>query len=121
MLGAFALLSVAACETKKKAAPQPAPYQVGSVFIALPPSVQVPYPQGRPDAPTVNASKCTFVVDRQITYMTKSQPELKPSVALLKPGLMQECQTKWTQEQYDCIVKAQSLEEIVLCKRFQRP
>ena len=115
-----ALLTIVACEQKKKAPPTNQ-YQMGSVMINLPPSVQVPLPQGRPDAPTVNAVKCNFVVDRQITFMTKSKPELKPSVVLLKPGLMQECETKWTQEQYDCIVKAQSFEEIVYCKRFQRP
>ena len=115
-----ALLAVVACE-KKKATPASNPYQVGSIMINLPPSVQVPVPQGRPDAATVNAQKCNFVVDRQITFMTKSKPELKPAVMQIKPGLMQECQTKWTQEQYDCIVKAQSMEEIVYCKRFERP
>jgi len=109
-----------ACEKKK---PQPATsqYQMGSVVINLPPSVQIPAPQGRPDAPTVSAQKCNFVVDRQINFMTKSKPNLKGAAVEMKPALMQECQAKWTQEQYDCIVKSQSFEEIVYCKRFQRP
>lgn len=117
---AAAIVAAVACD-KKKSTPPSNQYQVGSIMINLPPSVQVPVPQGRPDAATVNAQKCNFVVDRQINFMTKSKPELKPAVTQIKPGLMQECQTKWTQEQYDCIVKAQSMEEIVYCKRFERP
>ena len=116
-----AALAVGAAACEKKKTPPSNQYQVGSVMINLPPSVQVPLPQGRPDAATVNATKCNFVVDRQITFMTRAKPELKPAVMQIKPGLMQECQTKWTQEQYDCIVKAQSMEEIVYCKRFERP
>jgi hypothetical protein len=110
-----------ACEKKKAAPAAGNPYQMGSVVVNLPPSVHVPEPQGKPDAPTVSAQKCNFVVDRQLTFMTKAKPELRPSVALLKPGIMQECQTKWTQQQYDCMFKAQSLEEMVACKQFQRP
>lgn len=111
---------IVACE-KKKPPPPNNQYQVGSVVVNLPPSVQIPAPQGRPDAPTVSAQKCNFVVDRQIQFMTKAKPELRPAAGTMKPPIMQECQTKWTQEQYDCMVKAQSLEEIINCKRFQRP
>lgn len=113
------LLAGGACE--KKSTPPSNQYQMGSVIINLPPSVQIPLPQGRADAPTVNAQKCNFVVDRQINFMTRSKPNLKGAALEMKPALMQECMTKWTQEQYDCMVKAQSFEEIVTCKRFQRP
>lgn len=121
VVGAALVMAVvgAACEKKKE--PASSQYQMGSVIINLPPSVQIPAPQGRPDAPTVNAQKCNFVVDRQINFMTKSKPNLKGAALEMKPSLMAECQSKWTQEQYDCIVKAQSFEEIVYCKRFQRP
>jgi hypothetical protein len=111
---------IGACE-KKKQTPPSNNYQMGSVIINLPPSVQIPAPQGRPDAPTVGLQKCNFVVDRQITFMTQSKPHLRGAATEIKPGLMQECMTKWTQEQYDCMVAAKSFEEIVLCKRFQRP
>lgn len=121
VLASFAAVALlVACEKKK---PQPATsqYQMGSVIINLPPSVQIPAPQGRPDAPTVNAQKCNYVVDKQISFMTKSKPNLKGAAVEMKPALMQECLTKWTQEQYDCIDRSKSFEEIVLCKRFQRP
>jgi hypothetical protein len=121
VVAGLVLVAGGACEQKKAPPPAGNPYQVGSVIINLPPSVHIPEPQGAPDAPTVNAMKCNFVVDRQINFMTKAKPELKPAVVTLKPGIMQECQTKWTQEQYDCMVKAQSLEQMVQCKHFQRP
>jgi hypothetical protein len=117
---ATVVLGIGAC-AKKKQAPPSNNYQMGSVIINLPPSVQIPAPQGRPDAPNVGLQKCNFVVDRQITFMTQSKPHLRGAATEIKPGLMQECMTKWTQEQYDCMVAAKSFEEIVLCKRFQRP
>ena len=119
VLGA-SVLAIGACE-KKKQTPPSNQYQMGSVVINLPPSVQIPAPQGRPDAPTVNQQKCNFVVDRQITLMTQSKPHLKGAASELKPGLMQECMSKWTHEQFDCMVASKSFEEIVYCKRFQRP
>ena len=118
---AFAVPLLVACQKKKPPPPAQPTYQVGSVVFNLPPGVSIPFPQGKPEEPAVNAMKCNFVVDRQINFMTRSKPELKPAVVQIKPGMMQECQTKWTQEQYDCIVKAQSMEEIVYCKRFERP
>lgn len=118
---ATVVLVIGACEKKKQQAPPSNNYQMGSVIINLPPSVQIPAPQGRPDAPNVGLQKCNFVVDRQITLMTQSKPHLRGAASEIKPGLMQECMTKWTQEQFDCMVAAKSFEEIVLCKRFQRP
>lgn len=117
----LAVMAVAVACEKKKQTPPSNNYQMGSVIINLPPSVQIPAPQGNPNAPTVNLQKCNFVVDRQITFMTQSKPHLRGAAVEIKPGLMQECMTKWTQEQYDCMVAAKSFEEIVYCKRFQRP
>lgn len=119
MLVMATMVVAAACEKKKE--PASNNYQMGSVIINLPPSVQIPLPQGKPDAPTVNQQKCNFVVDRQIDFMTKSKPHLRGVGTEIKPTLMQECMTKWTQEQYDCMVASKSFEEIVYCKRFQRP
>jgi hypothetical protein len=117
---ALSLAVPLACE-KKKPPPAQNTVQVGSVQIQLPPSVSIPLPQGRPDEPTVNAVKCNFVVDRQIDFMTKANPQYREQLKQAKPAIMQECQTKWTQPQYDCMVAAKSLEEILRCKRHQRP
>ncbi|MCU0655347.1 MAG: hypothetical protein MUF64_08685 [Polyangiaceae bacterium] len=117
---ASAALAAGACE-KKKQAPPSNQYQAGSIIINLPPSVQIPAPQGRQDAPTVGLQKCNFVVDRQITFMTQAKPHLRGAAVEIKPNLMQECMSKWTQEQYDCMVASRSFEEMVYCKRFQRP
>lgn len=120
VLAAASVVALVACE-KKKTQPASNPYQVGSVIINLPPSVQVPLPQGKPDAPSVNLMKCRYVVDKQIKAMTKSDPSMRPAAEKLKPGLEQECLAKWTQDQYDCMDRSKSFEEMVQCKRFQKP
>jgi hypothetical protein len=118
---ALAIPLLVACEKKKAPAPAQPTYQVGSVIFNLPPGVSVPYPQGRPDEANVNATKCNFVVDRQIKFMTEKNPEARVAIQNQKPMIMQECETKWTQPQYDCTVAAKSLEELLRCKRFQKP
>lgn len=117
---AMAALVPLACEQKKQPPPQPT-YTMGSVNIALPPGVSVPYPQGKEDAPTVNATKCNFVVDRQIKFMTEANPQARAAITAAKPQIMQECETKWTQQQYDCMVAAKSLQDCLNCKAYQRP
>lgn len=109
------------CNKKQEAPPPPNTYQVGSMVINLPPSVSVPLPQGRPDEPTVNQTKCNYVVDKKIDFMSKANPAYKDSLKQAKPSIMQECLTKWTQQQYDCMVAAKDLQTMLYCKRFQRP
>lgn len=110
----------AGCKKKEVAPPQNT-YQVGSLVINLPPSVSIPLPQARPDEPTVNQAKCNFVVDKKIDAVVKANPQYKDSAKNLKPSLMNECMTKWTQQQYDCMVAAKDLQTMLYCKRFQRP
>ncbi len=108
----------------KQKAPPPPPqntYQVGSLVVNLPPSVSVPLPQGRPDEPTVNQTKCNYVVDKKIAAVAKANPQYAESVKGAKPTMMNECMTKWTQPQYDCMVAAKDLQAMVYCTRFQRP
>lgn len=116
---ALAIPLLVACQKKKP--PPPPSYQVGSVIFNLPPGVSVPFPQGRADEPGVNAMKCNFVVDRQIKFMTDKNPEARVAIQGQKPLIMQECQTKWTQPQYDCTMAAKNLEELLRCKRHQKP
>ncbi len=121
LLVGFAVAIPIACKQKEPPPPPQNTYQVGSVVINLPPSVSVPYPQGRPDEPTVNAVKCTYVVDKKISLIVKANPTYKDQMAQMKPALMQECQTKWTQQQYDCMVASKDLQSMLYCTRFQRP
>ena len=121
MIGCGVFLGMACAEKKKPPPPAANPYQVGSIVINLPPSVSVPLPQGRPDEPGVNHVKCNYVVDKKIDFMIKAHPEYKSSAVQAKPSIMQECQTKWTQPQYDCMVAAKALESMIMCHRFQRP
>lgn len=116
-----AIVVPVACKKKEEPPPPQNTYQVGSVVINLPPSISVPYPQGRPDEPTVNATKCTYVVDKKLDFLVKANPTYKDKVPQVKPALMQECQSKWTQQQYDCMVAAKDLQAMLYCKRFQRP
>lgn len=118
---ALAIPLLVACQKKKPPPPAQPTYQVGSVVFNLPPGVSIPFPQGKPEEPTVNAMKCNFVVDRQIKFMTEKNPEARAAINAQKPLIMQECQTKWTQPQYDCTVAAKNLEELLRCKRHQKP
>lgn len=119
---ALVALAGAYAGCKKKEAPPPQnTYQVGSLVINLPPSVSIPLPQARPDEPTVNQTKCNFVVDKKIEAVAKANPQYRDSAKAAKPTLMNECMTKWTQQQYDCMVAAKDLQTMIYCKRFQRP
>jgi hypothetical protein len=113
--------AASACKEKKPPPPAMNPYQVGSIVVNLPPSVQIPMPQGRPDEPGVNNVKCTYAVDRKTALLVKDHPEYKDQLTQAKPSLMQECLQKWTQQEYDCLVAAKNAQDAVMCNRFRKP
>ena len=121
VLSLAALGALAACKEKKAPPPAANPYQVGSIVVNLPASVKIPLPQGRPDEPGVNHVKCNYAVDRKIALMVKDHPEYRDQVTQAKPSILLECQQKWTQQEYDCILVAKSAEEAVMCNRFRKP
>ena len=121
LLAAACAFAAVACEQKKAPTPATNQYQVGSVVVNLPPDVKVPLPQGRPDEASVNQTKCNYAVDKQIDFMTKAHPEYKAGLLAAKPSIMAECLSKWTQPEYDCIVASKSLQQLLDCKKFQKP
>ena len=82
---------------------------------------QPPPPQGNPNAPHVGPAECNYSIDKQINLYSQRDPRIKAQLTSARAMALQQCLEKWTHDEYDCVVKAKTLEDLVLCKRFERP
>lgn len=123
LLVAVGLLSIAGCSKKESGgAPQGASsiggLPAGMLTIPIP---QPPPPQGNPNAPHVGPAECNYSIDKQINLYTQRDPRIKAQLTSARSMALQQCLAKWTHDEYDCVVAAKTLEDLVLCKRFERP